>query len=113
MLARPFFKDLVSPIPSNFQPYESLVGTPLLKQFPPFLFDCEKKMASIKSEGVDSRRINLDQILFFPPKTRFRLIRQIRTKNGSLEQEKEGGAETFARTTHWVKAEIVISKYSH
>ena len=57
-------------------------------------------MASIKSEGVDSRRINLDQILFFPPKTRFRLIRQIRTKNGSLEQEKEGGAETFARTTH-------------
>ena len=70
-------------------------------------------MASIKSEGVDSRRINLDQILFFPPKTRFRLIRQIRTKNGSLELEKEGGAETFARTTHWVKAEIVISKYSH
>ena len=70
-------------------------------------------MASIKSEGVDSRRINLDQILFFPPKTRFRLIRQIRTKNGSLEQEKEGGAETFVRMTFWLTAKIVIRKYAH
>ena len=57
-------------------------------------------MTSMKSEGVDSRRINLDQILFFPPKTRFHLIRQIRTKNGSLELEVEDGAETFARTTY-------------